>query len=444
MMQFHELCSRSPTQIGVDMTRLIRELYPLCRSITGQGLRQTLKAIGAIIPLEIHEVPSGTPVLDWTVPREWNIRDAYVANSRDERVIDFRQSNLHVVNYSVPVRRRMRLAELRPHLHSLPDHPDWIPYRTSYYKEEWGFCLRHRDLVALEDDEYEIVIDSSLEDGHLSYGELYLPGEREEEILLTTHVCHPSMCNDNLSGIAVLTTLAMALSQAERRYSYRLLFIPGTIGAITWLARNLERTSRIHHGLVLAGLGDRGPLTYKRSRRGDAEIDRAVEHVLSHSGEAHRILDFSPYGYDERQFCSPGFDLPVGRFSRSEYGTYPEYHTSADDLDFVTPESLQDSVARLMQALLVLESNQVLLNQSPFGEPQLGKRGLYDDLAGRPDWEQVRLALLWVLSLGDGRHSLLDIAERSQMPFGAILAAARALQQVGLVQPRLRNQRVAG
>ena len=414
---------------GADMMALIAELFPIGRSITGDGLRQTLSILRRSIPLAIHEVPSGTPVLDWTVPPEWNVRDAYVANSRGERVIDVRESNLHLVGYSVPVRARMRLDDLRPHLHTLPDHPGWIPYRTSYYAAGWGFCLRHRDYLAMPDDEYEVVIDSSLTDGHLSYGELHLPGDEADEVLLTTHVCHPSLANDNLSGIAVLTSLARMLAGAPRRLSYRILFIPGTIGAITWLARNRDGVARIRHGLVLAGVGDRGAITYKRSRRGDATIDRAVRQVLRAGGAAHRILDFSPYGYDERQFCSPGFDLPVGRFSRSEHGTYPEYHTSADDLSFVSAASLADSYATLVAVLSVLEGDEAFVNQCPYGEPQLGRRGLY---AGS---DEERLARLWVLNQSDGRHSLLDIAERSGLAFAAIREAATALAGAGLLTP---------
>jgi aminopeptidase-like protein len=328
------------------------------------------------------------------------------------------------------MRARMSLAELRPHLHTLPAHPDRIPYRTSYYSEDWGFCLRHRDYLGLEEGEYQVVIDSTLTDGHLSYGELYLAGEEEDEVLLTTHACHPSLCNDNLSGIAVLASLARVLQDARRRFSYRILFIPGTIGAITWLARNQDRVTRIRHGLVIAGVGDRGTITYKKSRRGDTEIDRAVGRVLLASGAEHRILDFSPHGYDERQFCSPGFDLPVGRFSRSEYGTYSEYHTSADDLNFVSARCLADSYATLVRVLSVLEGNEIFVNRSPYGEPQLGRRGLY---AGT---DQMRLALLWVLNLSDGRHSLLDIAERSRLTFDVVRDAATTLAGAGLLERR--------
>jgi aminopeptidase-like protein len=294
------------------MHRLVADLYPLCRSITGDGLRDTLRGVGRILPLTLREVPSGTRVFDWTVPPEWNIRDARVKSSRGARVIDFRRSNLHVVGYSVPVRARLSLAELKPHLHTLPDHPDWIPYRTSYYEEGWGFCLSHRELGALPEDEYEVCIDSSLEPGHLTYGECVLPGTTAEEVLISCHVCHPSLCNDNLSGVVVAAFLGRALAARPHRYTYRFLFIPGTIGSITWLAHNEARVERIRHGLVLSCLGDVGRPTYKKSRRGDAEVDRVVHHVLAARGGAHAIVDFTPCGYDERLFCSPGFDLPVG------------------------------------------------------------------------------------------------------------------------------------
>jgi aminopeptidase-like protein len=420
--------------VGAAMLEFIARLYPICRSITGDGIRQTLRAIGERIPLAIREVPSGTPIFDWTVPREWNIRDAYVKDARGERVIDFRRSNLHVVNYSVPIRRTMPLAELRPHLHTLPEHPDWIPYRTSYYHETWGFCLSHRQLEALEDGDYEVCIDSSLEDGHLSYGECYLPGEREEEMLISCHTCHPSLCNDNLSGIAVATFLAERLNRRPHRLSYRFLFIPGTIGSITWLSLNEPLTARIRHGLVLTCVGDPGSFAYKRSRRGDAVIDRAEAHVLGHAGEGHRILDFYPYGYDERQYCSPGFDLPVGCLMRSQHGTFPQYHTSADNLEFVTAGALAGSLATCEAVLEVLEDDRVYRNLSPKGEPQLGRRGLYARMGGERDVRADEMAMLWVLNQADGRHSLLDIAERAGLPFGAIKRAADALAEHGLLR----------
>lgn len=417
------------------MHALIRELYPICRSITGDGLRATLRRIGTELPLTLHEVPSGTPVLDWTVPREWNIRDAYVANGRGERVIDFQRSNLHVVNYSTPVRRRMTLTELRPHLHTLPDHPDWVPYRTSYYAESWGFCLSQRQLDALSDGEYDVVIDSTLAAGHLTYGECLLPGQSADEILVSCHSCHPSLANDNLAGMAVAVALANWVREAPRRYTYRFLFIPGTIGSIAWLARNEAQVPRIKHGLVLSCLGDRGSPTYKQSRRGDAVIDRTVRHVLTAAGRPHQVRAFVPYGYDERQYCSPGFDMPVGCFMRTPNGEYPEYHTSADDVAFVAPESLADSLATLVSVCDVLEHDGRFRNMSPKGEPQLGRRGLYQNTGGHTRLPGFEMALLWVLNYSDGAHSLLDIAERAKVPFQAIYQAAQALERAALLTP---------
>jgi len=419
-------------QAGRDAYELITELYPICRSITGDGVRRTLDLIGKRVPLERHEVATGTPVFDWTVPREWNVTDAWVAGPDGRRVIDFGRSSLHLVSYSTPVRARMTLEELRPHLHTLPEYPDWVPYRTSYYRESWGFCLTHRDYLALPDGEYEICVDTSLADGHLSYGELVLPGQTAEEVLISCHTCHPSLANDNLSGIAVAVALARRLQAAPRRYTYRFVFAPGTIGAITWLTRNRHRTASIRHGLVLACLGDAGGFTYKRSRRGDAVIDRAVTHVLGHTGG--RVVDFVPYGYDERQYCSPGFNLPVGSFSRTPHGEFPEYHTSADDLELVRPSSLAGSFATLLEVLAVLEGNRRYRNTNPHCEPQLGKRGLYRMTGGHKDTRAAELAMLWVLNLSDGDHTLLDVAERSGMPFAAIESAAGALQECGLLK----------
>ena len=318
--------------IGETMHERLTSLYPICRSITGDGVRETLSQLQSLIPIRVFDVPSGTHAFDWVVPNEWNIRDAWIKNADGVRVLDFQQHSLHVMSYSVPIHQTMPLSQLRKHITSLPDQPDAIPYKTSYYQEAWGFCMRHRDLQELKDGDYEVCIDSSLAPGSLTYGEFYLPGHSSDEVLFSAHICHPSLANDNLSGVVVSATLASFLAaRSQLRYSYRFVFIPGTIGAITWLARNEERTPNIRHGLVLSGLGDAGSITYKQSRQGDAMIDRAVSHVLSSSGEPFAIQRFSPYGYDERQYCSPGFNLPIGCFSRSPYGTYPEYHTSNDN-----------------------------------------------------------------------------------------------------------------
>ncbi len=419
---------------GRELYELVAELFPICRSITGDGVRQTLGIIGRRVGLDVHEVPTGTQVLDWTVPREWNLRDAWVKDPTGRRVIDFHASNLHVVSYSVPVRATVPLAELKRHLFTLPEHPDWVPYRTSYYAEGWGFCASQRLADSLPDGEYEVCVDSTLADGHLTWGEYLVRGRSEEEVLVSCHLCHPSLANDNLSGITVATRLAELLGQgAPRRYSYRFLFIPGTIGSITWLALHQQQVGRIKHGLVLACVGDAGSLTYKRSRRGNADIDRAITHVLARSGRAHRVVEFEPYGYDERQFCSPGFDLPVGSLSRTPYAQYPEYHTSADDLDFVRPESLEDTLEVCWETLGLLEANRSYLNLRPMGEPQLGRRGLYGSIGGRSDAEQRQMAMLWILNQSDGHHSLLDIAERSNLPFALIAETATTLEHAGLL-----------
>lgn len=421
-------------QTGLEMYHLISELYPICRSITGDGVRKSLHILQQLIPLEIHEIPTGTRVFDWVIPKEWNVRDAYVKNSLGEKVIDFQTSNLHLLNYSIPIARKMPLSELKEHLFTLPEHPDWIPYRTSYYKENWGFCLRHNDLKRLKEGEYEVYIDSSLEEGHLTYGEYYLSGETEEEVLFSCHVCHPSLCNDNLSGMALATFLARYLTSQPRRYSYRFLFIPGTIGSITWLCLNEDKTDRIQHGLVISGVGDAGAMTYKKSRRGNADIDRAVSHVLKHSGEEYAIEEFSPYGYDERQYCSPGFNLPIGRLGRTPFGKYPEYHTSADNLDFVKPEYLMNSYARYIEIVSILENNKTYINTNPKCEPQLGKRGLYGTLGGEQNKKMGEMAMLWILNYSDGNHSLLDIAERSNIEFRVIHQVACRLQEADLLK----------
>lgn len=413
--------------LGEDMHALVRRLYPLCRSITGDGVRDTLAIIGEHLDLLVHEVPTGTQVLDWTVPKEWNIRDAYIARD-GVRVVDFQKLNLHVVGYSVPVHQTMSLAELRPHLHTLPDQPDLVPYRTSYYAPTWGFCLAQSTLDAMPDGDYEVRIDSTLEDGSLTYAEHVVRGTVDDEVLISCHVCHPSLANDNMAAVAVAVALAKSL--VDPYYTYRFVFAPGTIGAITWLARN--DAGKVKHGLVLACAGDRGSLTYKRSRRGDAEIDRVLTHVLR--DRPHEIRDFSPYGYDERQYCSPGYNLGVGSLTRTPYAEYPEYHTSGDNPDLVAPESLVDTLEVAREAVAILDRNRTYVNLSPYGEPQLGKRGLYESLGGRSDAKDAQLAMLWVLNYSDGTNDLLAIADRAGLPFASVAAAADALHAAGLLK----------
>jgi aminopeptidase-like protein len=420
-------------RVGANMFRLISECYPICRSITGNGVRETLKLINNIIPLKIHEVPSGTQVFDWEIPNEWNIAKAYIKDSTGRKIIDFKDLNLHVLNYSVPVHKEVSLAELKEHIFTLPEHPDWVPYRTSYYQGNWGFCMSHNQLKSLNDEKYQVLIDSSLEKGSLTYGEYLIAGEKEDEVLISTHICHPSLCNDNLSGIAVSTFLARHLSKQSLRYSYRFLFLPGTIGSIAWLCLNEKNISKIKHGLVITLLGDPSNFTYKKSRQGDAEIDFVLENCLKHSGYPFRIKDFFPYGYDERQYCSPGFDLPVGCLTRTPHGEFAEYHTSADNLEFVNPESLSEALIILLEILCILENNQTYINNNPKCEPMLGKRGLYQKIGGTNDSEVIQLAALWVLNMSDGNYSLLDIANKSDIKFEIIKKAADALVGCGLL-----------
>jgi aminopeptidase-like protein len=423
--------------VADDLYGHVAALFPICRSITGEGLRRTLRYVADRLPMRIHEVPSGTAVLDWQVPLEWNMRGATLRTLDGRTLVDAAHNNLHLLQYSEPLDRVVSRAELDQHLYSLPAQPELVPYRTAYYAPTWGFCLSHRQRQALNDPSYRVTIDTTLAPGSLSYGECLLAGALTDEVLISVHCCHPSLANDNLSAIAVAIELGLILARQPRRFSYRLLFIPGTIGAISWLHFNRDARTRIRHGLVLSCLGDDAPPTYKKSRRGDAPIDRYVAYALRQAGHAERILPFEPYGYDERQYCSPGFDLPVGCLMRSQNGTFPEYHTSADNLDFVKPHALANSLGLLESVVAMIERDAVWRNTSPYGEPQLGRRGLYQSIGGAtaeaPGFD--RMSLLWVLNLADGRHALFDIAERSGQSFEAIAAAAAALSQAGLLVP---------
>ncbi len=420
---------------GKDLYDFMKTLFPLNRSITGNGVRQTLRLIKEIIPLEIIEVPSGTKVFDWEIPPEWNVDEAYIENPADERIIDFKKNNLHLVNYSIPVNKTLPLNELKKHLHSLPGKPEWIPYRTTYYKRDWGFCLSHNQLLKMKDGNYKVVIRSSLEKGALTYGELFIKGKSDKEVLFSTHICHPSMANDNLSGISVMTFLAKhlyTLDSDKLNYSYRFIFIPATIGAITWLARNEKNVNKIKHGIVASLLGDNGNFTYKKSRRGNSDIDKIVPYVLQQNTKEFKVIEFSPYGYDERQFCSPGFNLPVGRLTRTPNGEFPEYHTSADNLDFVSPGQLGESLSIFKKIIEVIEKNKKYVNLNPKCEPQLGKRGLYNSVAG--NIKEYELALLWVLNLADGNNDLIDIAVKSGLPFDLLCKASEDLINVNLLK----------
>lgn len=421
---------------GAAAFALVRDLFPYCRSITGPGLRATLDRIHTQIALSITEVPTGTQVFDWKIPREWSIDEAYLEHESGRRFIDFRDSNLHVMSYSAPVDCWLTLEELSPRLHTLPHHPDWIPFHSSYYKENWGFCLSDRVRAALPPGKYHAVIRSRLYDGSLTIAECVHRGREEDEVLVFTHTCHPSLCNDNLSGIAVATHLAEFLRGFSTRYTYRFVFAPATIGSIAWLAMNMAHLGRVKHGLVIAMLGDSGPFHYQRSESGKSLIDRAAAIVASRWYPNSALLDFSPWGFDERQFNSPGFRLPFGRLTRAPTGRFPQEHTSADSLDAISPAALGESWRACLRIIDVLERDERYINLLPNGEPQLGRRGLYRQTGGHYDVMPERhLALLWVLNQSDGTRSLLDIAERCGLEFGLVAQCALDLQAAGLLRP---------
>ncbi|MEL7059407.1 MAG: DUF4910 domain-containing protein [Acidobacteriota bacterium] len=420
---------------GEDVFAFVEDAFPLFRSLTGDGVRQTLAKVGQIAPgLQVHEVPSGTPVLDWVVPKEWRVHSARLLGPDGATIVDVEDHTLHLLGYSAPYRGTLSLDALRPHLWSDPERPDAIPYRTSYYREEWGFCLEHRRLEALVEGEYRVEIETELFDGSLTYGEIVLPGECEGEVLVSAHVCHPSLANDNLSALGVAAHLARRLAELpRRRLTWRFIFAPGTLGAIVWLAGHREIVDRVRHGLVLSNLGDGGAFHFKRTRGGASSIDRLVPKVFADSSEPLEVEDFSPFGYDERQYGSPGFDLPVAVLSRTPWGRYPEYHTSDDDLRLVRPQHLGRSLRRLLEVASALEHDRRWRNLEPYGEPQLGRRGLYHQIGGGDEGRTRQLALLWVLNQSDGGKSLLDVAERSGLSMRQIEDAAEALWQAELL-----------
>jgi aminopeptidase-like protein len=423
-------------------SQLFARLLPLRRSLTGDGVRASLREVAQHIALQLVEVPTGTPVLDWHIPQEWNLRDAYIADGSGRRLVDLNRSALHVVGYSEPVRAWMSFEQLRPHLHSLPDRPDWIPYRTSYWNRTWGFCVAHSSLAKLEAaGRLEVVIDSDLCDGSLTYGELVIPGSDPQagELLLSTHICHPELANDNATGMVALTDIGQALARASQplRHTVRLLYLPATVGALAWLAAHGETVQRVRGGLVLTGLGDASPLTYKASRRASTRMDRLARRVLASRDSAARFVPWDPYGYDERQFCSPGFDLPVGRLTRGVHGQYPQYHTSGDDPAFVSAKQIDRAVEAVLEILRRFDAEPVLNNRQPLGEPQLGRRGLYRSVGGTVDSRSIELSYLWVLSLADGAHGLEDVAEQSGLPSEVVQAAIDRLETAGLVDTSL-------
>lgn len=410
-------------------------LWPICRSITGPGYRESLDILGEIMPTTRLRFPTGMQVFDWTVPKEWVPRDAYFVDPRGVKHAELIVNNLHLLGYSVPFRGRMPLADLRPHLFSLPEQPAAIPYLTSYYSERWGFCLSDDELQSLPDGEYEVVVDTALVDGHIEVGEAVLPGRTEQEVLFTTYLCHPSLANNELSGPLVLTFLYERLAALEdRRYTYRFAVMPETIGAICYLHERGEHLrGRLAAGYVLTCIGDAGRFTYRSSRRADTLADRAAKLVLRDVG-AHEVLAFDPYeGSDEKQFCSPGFDLPVGSVMRTRNYQYPEYHTSFDNKALVSFPAMRASVDVLARMAAGLEANTAWTNTVKFGEPQLGKRGLYSSLGGDRDLKESTRAMLWVLNLADGTRDLLAVAEQSGLPLDLVAEAASELAKAGLL-----------
>lgn len=401
---------------GEAMYDLATSLFSICRSLTGRGVRETLSIIKKSIPLEICEVPSGTKAFDWEVPLEWNINDAYIKDESGRRVVDFKESNLHVVGYSVPFEGRLTRKELEKHLYSLPDQPDLIPYITSYYSRRWGFCLTHRQRQSLRDAFYDVCIDATLEPGSLTYGDLLIRGSSDKEILISTYVCHPSMANNELSGPVLATFLAKHLLEAGNlRYSYRFVFVPETLGSIVYLSRHLEELKeRVIAGYVITCAGDNAPFSYLYSRSGQELVDRITLHVLDKSGVEYKTYDFLERGSDERQYCSPGIDLPVGSLMRSKYGEYPEYHTSGDDLSFISTEGLASTFDMYCRCIYALEHNAVY-RQTVLCEPQLGKRGLYPLLSTKESGRMVR-TMMNLLAFCDGNKDLVGIAERIGVP----------------------------
>ena len=416
---------------GGALYDVCKRLYPICRSITGDGVRATLKNLQQIVPLELHEVPSGRQVFDWKVPLEWNLREAFIEDEGGQRIVDTANHNLHVVSYSVPTDVVCSRAELDKHLHSLPEHPTWIPYRTTYYSPAWGFCLAHKQRSSLRDQNYRVVVDATLKEGSLTYGDLYLPGSSGRDILISTHVCHPSLANDNLSGIAVAAYLAKHFLNRRLRLGLRFVFVPGTIGAITWLAENERHVARIRDALVLSGVGDKGHFTYKKSRRGDGLLDRIFTRRFAAAGNS--VRPFFPYGYDERQYCSPGFNIAAGCLMRTPYGEYDEYHTSADNLDFIRADALQQSLELCIAAIDEAQDDVRYVNTNPKCEPQLGRRGLYEPF-GAEGMSNIPLAQLWLLSYSDGNHSLADIGEISGFDSKTLARAAARLESAGLLK----------
>lgn len=400
---------------GQQIYDLLSELFPINRSLTGQGVRDTLTRLQELIPINIHSVESGTTAFDWTTPPEWNVREAWIKNSQGEKIIDFEANNLHLMGYSTPVDKTIPLSELRDNLHSLPEQPEAIPYITSYYKERWGFCLSHDQHLNLANGDYHVYIDSDLSSGILNYADLVIPGESTEEIMFSTYICHPSMANNELSGPCLATYLAKWLIEAPRKYTYRFVFVPETIGAVVYLSKHLEQLQKnVKAGYVLTCCGDDRCYSFVESRQGNTLADRAARSVLNSLHPDHLTYSFLQRGSDERQYCAPGIDLPIASVMRSKYGEYPEYHTSLDNLELVSPAGLQGAFDVYTSIIELLEFNDYY-KVDCLCEPQLGKHGLYPDLSTKDSAQAVR-TLSNLIAYSDGERDLIQIAEKINVP----------------------------
>ena len=429
-----EYCgNRDSIAAGESMYALTQKLFPICRSLTGNGVRETLRELQRVAPgLQLHEVPSGTPVWDWRIPREWRLRDAWIKDAKGRKIIDFRENNLHVVGYSAPLHRKVSLAELREMVHTLPEQPDWVPYVTSYYHESSGFCMSYRQLMSLKEGEYEVCIDSELVEGSLTYADLVIPGESAEEIMFSTYVCHPSMANNELSGPALAIHLAQYLQARRNRYTYRFVFAPETLGAITYLSRHSEHLRRhLKAGFVLTCVGDCGEFSYVASRYGDTYADKVAQCILATERPRYKSYSFLERGSDERQYCAPGVDLPVCSVLRSKYGTYPEYHTSADDLSFVSAASYQETWDIYLKMIELIEADG-RYRVTCLGEPQLGRRGLYPATSKKGSSECAR-TMMNMIAYMDGKNDLMDISRRIGAPVRELIGYLPCLQEAGLI-----------
>ena len=421
-----------------NIEKYFDRLWPICRSLTGNGNRETLKILSEIIDLNVKEIPSGTTCFDWTVPPEWNVKEAWVKDSNGNIIIDFKNNNLHLLGYSEPIRRKMTYEELKQHLYTLPEQPDLIPYLTSYYKRRWGFCLSHKQFEQLDTtSKYEVYIDSSLNDnGSMSIAEATIKGSSNREILFSTYFCHPSLASNELSGPLVSAFLYEKMKEMKNlKYTYRFIFIPETIGSIYYLSEHGEHLRKhLDAGFVITCIGDSGAYTYKRSRRGNALPDRVVELLLQQTEKKYNIIDFFPdNGSDERQYCSPGFNLPVGSLMRTMYGKYPEYHTSGDNKNFISFKAMEESVNKYLKVVEILEKNDCYINTMPFCEPQLGKRGLYPTLGSREKSGNFVSTMMWILNLADGNNDLVDISQKSKISFEELSPVIDKLIESGIL-----------